>query len=175
MEHMPPDRIADFLTRFRRRITNAAAEYGGLVEKFIGDGALIIFGVPEPHSDDGRRALACAKRLIEVMQEWNTTRDPINPLSIAVGLHVGQCFCGVVGDASRLEFTAVGDAVNVAARLELLAKQSDEVLIASRDALAYADEPLDRSMWHPLGSENLRGREAPVEVYAYRVASILHR
>jgi adenylate cyclase len=172
-ENMTPERIADFLTRFRRRITKVVEEHDGLIEKFAGDGALIIFGVPEPKPDDGRRALACAKRLVEVMEEWNATRDAKAHLSITVSLHAGQCFCGVLGDASRLEFTAIGDAVNVAARLERLAKRSDETLIASREALTDAEEALDRPPWHALGAQLLDGREAPVEVYAFRAASPL--
>jgi adenylate cyclase len=165
-EHMPPERIGDFLTRFRRRITRAVHEHGGLIEKFSGDGALVIFGVPEAKPDDGRRALACAKRLVRAIDEWNEDRAPASPLSVVVGIHAGTCFCGVVGDGSRLEFTVVGDAVNVAARLEALAKRHDEPLIASREALERAGEgPGDE--WRPLGAKRLRGHEALVEVFAY--------
>src|SRR5205085_2201087 len=162
-EHMEPERVGDFLTRFRRRITRAVAEQGGLIEKFAGDGALIVFGVPEAKPDDARRALACAKRLVEAIDEWNENRDPDSPLSIVVGVHSGPCFCGVVGEEARLEFTVVGDAVNVAARLEVLAKRRNEALLVSAAALAQAGEDA-RAEWQPLSTERLRGHEAAVEV-----------
>ncbi|MBZ6078407.1 adenylate/guanylate cyclase domain-containing protein [Microvirga sp. WGZ8] len=162
-EHMLPEQMADFLTRFRCRITRAVVEHGGLIEKFAGDGALIVFGVPDPQSDDSGRALACAKSLANAIDEWNRSRPPAAPLTVAIGIHTGECFCGVVGEKARLEFTVLGDAVNVAARLESLAKYYDEVLIASREALADAHELSDRHAWQRLGVEWLRGRETPIE------------
>jgi adenylate cyclase len=173
-ERMPPERVGDFLTRFRQRITGAVEEYGGLIEKFAGDGALVVFGVPEARPDDGQRALACAKRLVRSIHEWNRNGDVPSPLSVVVGIHAGRCFSGVVGDESRLEFTVVGDAVNVAARLEGLAKQHDETLMASGEALARAGA-VAANEWHPLGAKRLRGRDALVEVFAYRGAAELGR
>jgi adenylate cyclase len=165
-EHMPPERIGDFLTRFRRRITGAVGEYGGLIEKFSGDGALVVFGIPQPRPDDGQRAFACAKRLVQAIDEWNENRDLASPLSIVVGVHAGPCFCGVVGEDERLEFTVVGDGVNVAARLEALAKRHDEPLIASREALERAGEA-ENAEWRSLGTKRVRGHEVEIEVYAY--------
>ncbi|WP_414474964.1 adenylate/guanylate cyclase domain-containing protein [Microvirga sp. M2] len=167
-EHMLPEQVADFLTRFRRRITRVVLEHGGLIEKFAGDGALIVFGVPEPQPDDACRALACAKSLVSAIAEWNRSRPPAAPLTVAMGLHTGECFCGVVGEEARLEFTVLGDAVNVAARLESFAKHRNEMLIASKRVLADAHEPLDRHTWQHLGIEWLRGHEASIDVYAYR-------
>jgi adenylate cyclase len=80
---------------------------------------LVVFGVPDARLDDGQRALACAKRLVRSIHEWNHEWDAPSPLVVVVGLHAGSCFSGVVGDESRLEFTVVGDAVNFAARLDL--------------------------------------------------------
>jgi adenylate cyclase len=164
-QHMAPLQVADFMTRFRRRIAREVSAHGGLIEKFAGDGALVVFGVPEPRHDDGVRALACAKRLIEMIGEWNDHREADSSLSIAIGLHSGPCFCGLVGDEARLEFTVIGDAVNVAARLEALAKQLDELLLVSRRALQSAGEQ-PGSEWRLVGAEQLRGRDETIEVYA---------
>jgi adenylate cyclase len=173
-ERMPPERVGDFLTQFRQRITRPVEEYGGLIEKFAGDGALVVFGVPEARPDDGQRALACAKCLVRSINDWNLCGDAASPLSVVVGIHAGRCFSGVVGDESRVEFTVVGDAVNVAARLESLAKQHEEPLIASREALECAGE-IAAGEWHPLGAIRLRGREALVEIFAYRGPAELGR
>ena len=101
---------------------------------------MVVFGVPDARPDDGQRALACASRLVRSIDEWNHEWDAPSPLAVVVGIHAGSCFSGVVGDESRLEFTVVGDAVNVAARLESLAKQHGEPLMASREALERAGE-----------------------------------
>jgi adenylate cyclase len=170
-ERMRPEEVADFLTRFRRRIANAVEAHEGLIEKFTGDGALIVFGVPEPRPDDARRGLACALDLVAAIDEWNHNRDPDSPLSIVVGLHSGPCFCGVVGEAAREEFTVIGDPVNVAARLESLAKEHDEAVIASAAVLAEAGVATTDPCWRSLGDTLIRGRRDPVAVFAYDLST----
>ena len=122
-ERMDPKRLLIFITSFRRRVIAAARAHGGVVDKFIGDGALIVFGVPEASPDDAARALACARRLEALIAGWNAKRRFDPPLRIGIGVHCGEILYGVVGDASRLELTVLGDAVNVAARLEQATKR----------------------------------------------------
>ncbi|MBV8192471.1 MAG: adenylate/guanylate cyclase domain-containing protein [Alphaproteobacteria bacterium] len=166
-ERLSPAATADFLSRYRERIARVAGAHGGLIEKFVGDGAFIVFGAPSPKADDSTRAVACAKQLLATIAEWNAERAPAPPLAIVVALHTGRCFCGVVGAESRLEFTVVGDTVNVAARLEQLAKRLNRTLIASQVTLRQAGEDLSDGRWVRLGSRPLRGHEAPVEVYVH--------
>jgi adenylate cyclase len=166
-ERMSPVATADFLSRYRERIARVAAGHGGLIEKFVGDGAFIVFGAPTPNGDDSARAVTCARQLLDTIAEWNAERAPAPPLAIVVALHTGRCFCGVVGDESRLEFTVVGDTVNVAARLEHLAKRLNQTLIASKVTLEQAGEDLSSGRWVRLGSRPLRGHEALVEVYVH--------
>jgi adenylate cyclase len=166
VEKMPPDQVADFLTRFRRRITSAAKAHQGVIEKFIGDGAMIVFGVPTPQPDDARRAIACGLDLVRAIEQWNENRNIDSRLAIVVGIHAGPCFCGVVGDQSRLEFTVIGDTVNVAARLEVLAKARNQTILASRNVLDRAEMLGENANWRSLGDQPLRGRDEPVEVFA---------
>jgi adenylate cyclase len=167
MERMPPEQIADFLIRFRRRITRIVRQHRGIIEKFAGDGALIVFGVSDPQPDDCRRALACGRHFIKSMEEWNARRDQGAHLRLAAGIHAGRCFCGIVGDESRQEFTVLGDTVNVAARLEEIAKQRDLCLVASREILMRAGEDLGGRSWQPLGIQRIRGYGGALEIYAY--------
>ena len=158
-----PVRFAVFMSSFRRRITAAAAHHGGVIDKFIGDGALIVFGVPDPRPDDAARALAFAHDVQSRVARWNDKRQFTPPVSIGVGVHVGEVFCGLVGDERRLEFTVLGDVVNVAARLEKATKDLDAPIVASVDTLAAAGQPAG---WRAAGTIALDGRTDPVAVMA---------
>ena len=154
-ERLDPKRLLIFITSFRRRIVAAARAHGGVVDKFIGDGALIVFGVPEVRPDDAARALACARRLDELVGRWNAKRRFDPPLRIGIGIHRGEILYGIVGDASRLELTVLGDAVNVAARLEQATKRWDTPILASA-AVVEAAGAADR--WYVVSDEPLPGR-----------------
>lgn len=158
-----PVRFALFMSAFRRRLTAAAADHGGVIDKFIGDGALIVFGVPDPAPDDASRALAFARDIQARVGRWNDKRRFTPPVAIGVGIHVGEVFCGLVGDERRLEFTVLGDVVNVAARLEKATKELGAAIVASADTLAAAGRPAG---WRPAGTVALDGRTDPVAVMA---------
>ena len=144
-----------FISSFRRRVMEAAGSYGGVVDKFMGDGALLIFGVPEPKPDDARRDPVCPRdRLVE---RWNAKRRFVPTVRI-VGLHTGEAFCGVLGAHERLEFTVLGDVVNVAARIEQATKRR-RALVASEATVIRAGDP---RQWQEVGREAPRGRSGAV-------------
>jgi adenylate cyclase len=153
-ETMDPTRLAVFITSFRRRVLQAAARHGGLIDKFTGDGALILFGVPVEKPDDTSRALACGRTLLDLIDRWNAKRGFDPPVRIGVGIHRGEVFCGVVGDEDRLEFTVLGETVNTAARIEQATKSAHCDLLASWDAITAAGED---GLWIPVEHEPLRG------------------
>ncbi len=102
---LDPHALSQFLTAFRRRVMRVARLRGGVVDKFIGDGALIVFGLPEPRPDDAARALAFARDLVAVIERWNAGARTGAPIRIGVGIHYGDLFCGIIGEDMRLEFT----------------------------------------------------------------------
>ena len=161
-ETLDPRALSVFITSFRRRITKAAHAHGGIIDKFIGDGALIVFGVPEPRPDDAARALAFASDLAERVQRWNAKRGVEPPVRIGIGVHTGEVYCGLVGDESRIEFTVLGDAVNVAARLEDATKRHGHPVLASEAAVRAAGA----IGWAELRSEVLRGRGQETRIMA---------
>jgi adenylate cyclase len=167
-EHMDPMRLSVFMASFRRRVLQAAGETGGVVDKFIGDGALVVFGVPEPRLDDAARALLCARKLLHQIERWNLKRGFDPPVRIGIGVHTGQVYCGLVGDDARLEFTVLGDAVNVAARIEDATKQFGRPLLASETVVAAAGE---LSRWQVISAEPLRGRTDALMVLALTTGS----
>ncbi len=162
-EGMDPERLSQFFTAFRTRILTCVRRHNGVVDKFIGDGALILFGVPDEGSDDAARALTFARDLAGIVEAWNAARELPHPVRIGIGIHVGEVFCGIIGDEERLEFTVLGDAVNVASRLEQATKRYGEVVLASG---AVVEGSRERQGWHEIGREPLAGRKEAIAIFA---------
>jgi adenylate cyclase len=160
-ENLDRVELSTFIASFRQRVMRAAAEHGGVVDKFIGDGALVVFGLPEPRPDDAARALACARMLLGLIDRWNLERQLDPPVRVGTGVHVGDVFFDVVGDESRKELTVLGDIVNVGARLEQATKTSGTPLLASAEVVEAARET---SSWTEIRREPLRGRAGIVRV-----------
>ncbi|WP_414472611.1 adenylate/guanylate cyclase domain-containing protein [Microvirga sp. M2] len=153
-ETMDPAQLAVFITSFRRRVLRAASRHGGVIDKFTGDGALILFGVPGAQDGDAGRALACGRTMLELIQRWNAKRRFDPPVRVGIGIHSGEVFCGVVGDESRLEFTVVGETVNIASRIEQATKNAGCDMLASREAVQEAGED---ALWTEIAHEPLPG------------------
>ncbi len=166
-ETMPADHVADFLNDYRRRISRPIVEHHGTIDKFIGDGVMAIFGVPEPRADDARNAVLGGLAVVTAIEKWSAERiaGGLPPLQIGVGIHYGDVIAGPLGDEQRLEYTAIGDTVNTAARIERLTAALGESLLISGDVLASASD-LERDLaWVPLSAHFLRGRSQPVQIY----------
>jgi adenylate cyclase len=162
-EKMNPASLSVFISSFRRRVTRAAEASGGVVDKFIGDGALVVFGVPEPRDDDAARALACAGNLLALIDRWNLKRRFDPPVRIGIGLHAGEVYCGLVGDERRIEFTVLGDVVNVAAKIEQATKRLDSSLLASDTVVTLAGQ---RGAWREVSCEPVGGRGERLAILA---------
>ncbi|WP_157961307.1 adenylate/guanylate cyclase domain-containing protein [Microvirga flavescens] len=163
-EGMDPARLAVFMSAFRRRVTRAVTQSGGVIDKFIGDGALVLFGVPSGSPSDAARALSCAHLLLRLVARWNEKRGFDPPVRIGIGVHTGEVFCGVVGDEDRLEFTVLGEAVNIAARIEQATKTTGYPLLASKETLDASGET---EGWFEIEAPSLAGVTRPVRLFAF--------
>ena len=134
-ETMEPAQLAVFITSFRRRVLRAAARHGGVIDKFTGDGALILFGVPAARRAMQGARLPAAAPCSTLIERWNAKRGFNPPVRLGIGVHTGDVFCGVVGDESRLEFTVVGETVNIASRIEQATKAAGCELLASQETV----------------------------------------
>jgi adenylate cyclase len=133
--------------------------HGGNANKFIGDGLLAVFGAPERHADHADRGLRAACEIAQAVQ--SSFSDGVR---IGVGLNSGQVVAGSIGGGGRLEFTVIGDAVNVASRVEKATRElGDTVLLteATRTLLGP-----DAPRLEPRGGIELRGKSEPVALYA---------
>ncbi len=160
--------LTNFVGEFRACVTAAADAHHGVIDKFVGDSAMVIFGVPEPDSRDARHALDCARAILDNVAAWNARLAEAKraPVEIGIGVHCGEVFCGAVGDAARLEFTVLGDPVNVAARIEQHTRTAGHPLLVSRALLETAEVTPEDGRWIPLPQQSLRGRDEPIDLFA---------
>ena len=171
-EHLDPKALVHLLRDFHGRLAETAFGHDGTVDKYLGDAIMVHFGTPYPQKDDPVRALACAVDMVTEIERWNAERARAGeaPIGIGIGVHFGEVIVGNIGDARRLEYTVLGDTVNVASRLEHLTREVGASLVVSDDLIravrASGAEPLDlipdlrREQDH-----NVRGRHKPVAIW----------
>ncbi len=170
-ERLPGERAIALLRGFHERVERAVFACGGTLDKYLGDGALAVFGVPEPMADDAARALACAVALQDSLAAWREelAGQRLPPLHIGIGLHHGPVLMGDIGGQSRFEFTVLGDTVNVASRLEGLTRDLGVAIVASEAAIQRARQigevPLG---FFRHGEVRLRGRDSALAVWVWR-------
>jgi adenylate cyclase len=164
-ERMAPEQVGHLLTELRAQQREMIEQAGGIVDKFIGDAVMAVFGVPEPHPAAAAQALQAADAIRSRLAAWNRERaargEPA--LAVGIGVHFGAVFAGAVGDARRLEFATLGDTVNVAQRCEHLTREVGSELIVTGDVLRAAGD--DLTAWEPIPARTLRGRDGLIELF----------
>jgi adenylate cyclase len=166
-EAMDPAAVGRFLSEFRRIVREAVERHRGVVDKHIGDAVMVVFGLPQPGEDDARNALSAARDVLSGVAAWSTALQAAGeaPVAIGIGAHWGEMFAGAIGDEQRLEFSVLGDTVNVAARLQEQSKLSGCALVASQDLLDAAGEIASETSWRTLPPQTLRGRSTPTAMF----------
>ena len=159
-EGAPAEEVASLLAAYRELVTQVVFAHGGMIDKFIGDGVMAVFGQPRATSDDATNALRCAVELRLTLRKWAETRrkKELASLEAGIGLHMGLVMAGILQSSSHDEFTLFGDAVNVAERLERLCKRLDASLVASEAVVAKAGVGDLDADWVWLDSVELEGR-----------------
>jgi class 3 adenylate cyclase len=134
------------------------------VNKFVGDGVLGVFGAPVHLDDHADRALAAASELADAVERRFGER-----LGIGVGINSGRVLAGTIGGGGKLEFTVIGDPVNVAARVEEMTRQTGDVVLLTEATrcLLSAEPELE-----PRGTIRLKGRSEPVPVFALVASAV---
>lgn len=164
-EHMPAEEVVRLLNRYFARMVHVIHEHGGTVDKFIGDGLMAFFGAPNPLELPERNALLAAQKMHQVLEELNhefaSEGGPF--LRIGVGLHSGEAVIGQIGSEERHEYTAIGDTVNTASRIEGLCKEVGYGIVCAEsvaEAVGFPEELIS------LGEKPLKGR-AGMTVYGW--------
>jgi adenylate cyclase len=133
IEQMAPDDTVRFLRDFHGRIEHAVLAHNGVLEQFMGDGAMVVFGVPAPGRRDAAAALACARDLIDDIRHRNDelVADGQPPFRICVGIHYGPVVIARLGGPTQAQISTAGDTVNVASRLETLTREYGAEIVIS--------------------------------------------
>ena len=167
-ERSEPERIVAELNAYLDVVVAAVRAEGGVVDKYIGDSVMVIFGIPAARPDDAARALRAAAGMQRVLVAHNAdrVRRRLAPLAQGVGVHFGPAVAGNIGTSDHLQFTVVGDTVNLASRLESATKDhgvatlfSAEVVQAARASGQSFPEVAAKGRIH------VKGRDAEIEVF----------
>ena len=163
-EKLEPEEVVELLNKYLTVMSEIIFRHGGTVDKFQGDGILVFFGAPQPYEDQGERAVRTAlemrDRLSELQQEWVDRSE--DSLRIGIAIHSGEVMVGNIGSQLRMEYTVIGDTVNLASRLQDLTKELNASILISGST-----QPLVQHMCQlrTFGSAQIRGRQQPVDIY----------
>jgi adenylate cyclase len=170
-ESLPPEQVVGVLNQVLGRLSDAVLTAGGTLDKFLGDGLMAVWGAPVHRSDDALRALQSSKMMMAAMEElrgqaqseWNASRIDGRPLvlELGIGINSGVVVAGNIGGAMRTEYTCIGDAVNVAARLCALAGPG-EILVGERTRELVQGREMS---FEDLPPVRLKGKQQPVPLY----------
>lgn len=158
-----PEDVASLLNDYLDRLSAIVLEYGGTLDKFVGDAVVAFWGAPIAYPDDGERAARAAWAIHQAGEEFRrNVPEGLPPIGrTRVGLHFGEAVVGNFGGEKRIQYTALGDAMNTASRLESANKALETSVLVSSEAMERSGLDWFRAM----GTVTLRGRSTPVEVY----------
>lgn len=165
-EDRDPAVVVEILRDYHEKMVARIFEFGGTLDKYLGDGILAYFNIPVAREDHADQALRCALAMRRDLQLLNERwiREGLPPMRIGIGIHTGVAIVGTIGASFRREFTAIGDAVNVASRIEGLTKDLDRDILVSEASIERLSDDTTRSL-RALGAHRIRGRAQPVELF----------
>jgi adenylate cyclase len=163
-ETMDPRAVLDFLNEYFAGMVESVLHHHGVVDKFIGDAIMAVFGAPVPEPDDALNAIRAALEMRERLEQINATFQArgLPEIRAGIGLHSGQVVAGNMGHVERMEYTVIGDAVNLASRLEGMTKELACDVILSEDLYSQVKDAVDAE---PLKRIKVKGRDQDVMVY----------
>ncbi|MCQ8897712.1 CHASE2 domain-containing protein [Limnobacter humi] len=171
-EHTAPERVVELLNLYFDQMTHHVHAHGGTVDKFIGDGLMAFYGAPNTLECPALCAVRSALHMQQALTDLNQTlaARQLPSLHIGIGLHVGEALVGFIGGPQRREYTAIGDVVNVAARLEGLCKGLGQGIVVSRAVVDSIEHHAPGAVhWRDLGLKSLKGR-SDLSVYGVQSA-----
>jgi adenylate cyclase len=163
-EKMDPQNLVGLLNEYFTEMVTIVMDEGGVVDKYIGDAIMAVFGAPVSKPGDAVNAVRAAVRMRKALQELNerlATRG-LPPLRTGIGIHTGEVVAGNIGSERRMEYTVIGDAVNLASRLESSTKELGVNVLISQDTYEVTKEAVET---RPVRELTVKGRNQPVMTY----------
>ena len=163
-ESLEPEEIVEQLNQYMSVMVDTISQHGGIVDKFMGDGIMAVFGAPITKADDADRAIACAKAMMQAINDHNEARRSkgLPELKHGIGVHYGPVVAGNVGTAVRAAYTVIGDTVNLASRLEGVTKRLEIDFVVSEATLKACRQSHGLIR---LDEIQVPGREGAVTIY----------
>jgi adenylate cyclase len=161
-EQMSPEEIVGLLNEYFSQMSELILTYQGTLDKFMGDAIMALYGAPIIKMDDSLRAVTTAVEMQKVVNQINESRaaEGLQTIAMGIGLNTGECIVGNIGSEKRLEYTAIGDSVNIASRLCSAAK-GGQILISESTYLEMA-EMIDVKVLDPI---NVKGKADALKIY----------
>jgi adenylate cyclase len=163
-EQLPPERIASHLNEYFEAMTTAIFAHHGMINDFVGDAVMAVFGAPMADADHAWHAVQSARDMDRALERLNLGWDAagLPRLRMGIGIHTGAVFAGNVGGRDRIKYTVIGDPVNVASRVEGLNKELGTTILITEDTLAAVGE---RVRTRDCGPQAVKGRVEKVQVF----------
>jgi adenylate cyclase len=161
-EKRSPEEVVAYLESLFEFMIEIVNRHHGIINKFLGDGFMAVFGAPLSDGKDCLNAVEAAQEILARLKH-EVEAGTILPTTVGIGLHAGEAVTGSIGSALRREYTVIGDVVNLAARIEKLNKQFDSQLLISEMVWQAVSD--DRRKAQPMGEVQVRGRESAIQIY----------
>jgi adenylate cyclase len=160
-ESSTPELIVNLLNRYFSMVSEIIFRHGGTLDKYIGDGLMALFGAPYVGELDAVQAVRAAVEMQRAMSAFNErlAAENLPPISIGIGVNTGPAIVGYIGSETRLDYTAIGDTINIASRLESLAQPGQ--IVISENTMQVLDESF---VLKPLGTERLKGKNVNLRI-----------
>jgi adenylate cyclase len=168
-EKMGPSELVRFLNEYMAVVVAPIQQEKGVVNKFIGDAILAMFGVPTKLESPCEQALRAAIGMQKCLKDWNRHRELIGlaPVNTGVGIHFGSVVAGNIGSPDRMEYTVIGDTVNIASRIESMTKSLDASILISEQVLNHLPKELKQDLKIvDCGEAALKGKISGVRLYS---------
>jgi adenylate cyclase len=160
-ENMNPEEVVEVLNLYFTEMVDLVFQHQGTLDKYVGDALMVVFGVPVPLPDAATRAVKCAVAMQRRLEKMKTQgRTPIQ--GVRIGINTGEAIVGNIGSDKRMDFTVIGDVVNVAARLQELCKEVEADILVSESTVREVTGKFQFTLQEPVV---LRGRKEPTPIY----------